>query len=227
MVPQGQQKGLRPVNLRGMVEVDPGKDDLFQRMVEQKEVHKTSNEALSYFLKIAANSTSYGIFFEVTPQKKPNPVKVKVFSGEHSHEQFVTTIEKPGEWYFPPIAALITGGAHLLLAMLECCITEKGGHYLFCDTDSMCIVASRNGGWVACPGEPRIKALSWKDVEEVANRFASLNSYDRSKVPNVTSCFIAIAKYLNDSINSHDEKKQHPRGVPDSIQPRITLAQTK
>jgi hypothetical protein len=48
-----------------------------------------------------------------------------------------------------------------------------------------------------------------------------------SPIPNVTSCFIAIAKYLNDSINSHDEKKQHPRGVPDSIQPRITLAQTK
>src|SRR6266851_9236716 len=183
MVPHGQQNGLKITNLRGMVAVDPRKDDLFRVMVEQKEVYKTSNDALSYFLKICANSTSYGMFYELTPQKRFKPVKVKVFSGEHSHEQSVTTIEKPGEWYFPPIAGLITGGAHLLLAMLERCITDKGGHYLFCDTDSMCIVASRTGGWVGCPNEPRIKALSWKDVEQIANRFISLNCYDRTKVP--------------------------------------------
>ncbi len=183
MVPHGQQKGLRPTNLRGMVPVDPRKDDLFQVMVEEKQVHKTSDEALSYFLKICANSTSYGMFFELTPQRKFNAVKVKVFSGEHSHEQSVTTIEKKGEWYFPPIAAQITGGAHLFLAMLQRCITDQGGHYLFCDTDSMCIVASRTGGWVACPNEPYIKALSWKDVEKITRRFTSLNCYDRRKVP--------------------------------------------
>ena len=109
MVPQGRQKGLRPISLRGMVEVDPRKHDLFQIMVEQKQIYKTSNESLSYFLKICANSTSYGMFYELTPQKWVKPVKVKVFSGEHNHEQSATVIEKPGEWYFPPIAALITG----------------------------------------------------------------------------------------------------------------------
>jgi hypothetical protein len=166
-----------------MVDVDPRKHDLFQVVVGQKQVYKTSNEALSYFLKICANSTSYGMFFELTPQKKFNPVKVKVFSGEHHREQSVDTIEKPGEWYFPPIAALITGGAHLFLAMLERCITEQGGHYLFCDTDSMCIVASKAGGWVGCPNEPLIKALTWNDVEKIAKRFESLNCYDRTKVP--------------------------------------------
>jgi len=182
LVPHGQQKNLNATNLRGMVKADPRKDDLFRVMVEQKQVYKESNKELSYFLKICANSTSYGMFFELTPQKKFNPVKVKVFSGEHSHEQSVKTIEKPGEWYFPPIAALITGGAHLLLAMLECCMVEKGGHYLFCDTDSMCIVASRTGGSVACPNETHIKALSWKDVRQIANRFGSLNCYDRTKI---------------------------------------------
>jgi hypothetical protein len=168
-------------------------------MVEQKEIHKKSNEALSYFLKICANSTSYGMFFELTPQKRTGPVKVRVFSGEHCHEQTVTTIEKPGEWYFPPIAALITGGAHLLLAMLERCITDKGGHYMFCDTDSMCIVASRNGGWVGCANEPRIKALSWRDAEEIAKRFESLNCYDRAKVP------VSILKI--EKVNYHNGKQ--------------------
>jgi hypothetical protein len=183
MVPHGKQKGLKPTNLRGMVQVDPREHDLFSVMVEQKQVYKESNKALSYFLKICANSTSYGIFFELTPQKQFNPVRVKVFSGEHSHEQFVTTIEKPGEWYFPPIAALITGGGHLLLAMLERCITDPGGHLVFCDTDSGCLAATRTGGWVACPDEPFIKALSWKQVNGIADRFASLNCYDQTKVP--------------------------------------------
>src|ERR1019366_24112 len=81
MIPHGQQKGLQPTNLRGMVTVDPRKEDLFCRMVEQKEVHKKSDEALSYFLKICANSTSYGMFYELTPQRLVKPVKVKVFSG--------------------------------------------------------------------------------------------------------------------------------------------------
>lgn len=183
LTPHGQQQGLRSTNLRGMVEVDPRRDDLFCRMVEQKQVHKKSDEALSYFLKICANSTSYGMFYELTPQKQVKPVKVRVFSGDHSHDQYVDTIEKPGEWYFPPIASLITGGAHLFLAMLERCITDNGGHYLFCDTDSMCIVASRTGGWVGCSNEPRIKALSWKDVRDIAGRFESLNCYDQTNVP--------------------------------------------
>ena len=67
--------------------------------------------------------------------------------------------------------------------MLERCITDKGGHYLFCDTDSACVIATPTGGWVGCPNEPRIKALSWKDVEEITKQFESLNCYDRSKVP--------------------------------------------
>jgi hypothetical protein len=183
MIPHGLQKGLQSTNLRGMVEIDPRKDDLFCSMVEQKQVHKKSDEALSYFLKICANSTSYGMFYELTPQRKVKPVKVRVFSGEHVHEQYVDTIEKRGEWYFPPIASLITGGAHLLLAMLERCITDRGGQYLFCDTDSMCIVASRNGGTIGYPQEPPIEALSWKEVEQIAERFESLNCYDRTKVP--------------------------------------------
>jgi hypothetical protein len=183
MVPHGKQNGLKPTNLRGMVEVDPRKDDLFRVMVEQKHVYKTSNEALSYFLKICANSTSYGMFYELTPQKRVKPVKVKVFSGEHSHEQYVNTIEKAGEWYFPPLGALVTGGAHLLLTILERCIVDKGGHYLFCDTDSLCVAASKNSGWVRCAEGPRIKELSWKDVDQIVERFESLNCYDRTTVP--------------------------------------------
>jgi hypothetical protein len=219
MVPHRQQKGLKPIKLRGEIEVDPCKDDLFQVMIEQKELLKKSakrkkangdisgaesDNALSYFLKICANATSYGMYFELTPQKLFNPAVVKVFSGEHEEELAVSSVERPGTFYFPPIAALITGGAHLMLALIQRCIEDKGGHYLFCDTDSMCIVASENGEWVRCPGErgPNgeygIKALSWEEVDEIVQRLESLNPYDRQKVPG------SILKI--EDVNSHNDK---------------------
>src|SRR5713101_7109550 len=126
-----------------------------------------------------------------TREKLFNPTKVNVFSGEHNEELTVSIVEGPGTFYFPIMAALITGGAHLLLALIQRCVEDQGGRYLFCDTDSMCIVASENGGWVRCPGERGptgeygIKALSWKEkeVNEIVQRLESLNPYDRKKVP--------------------------------------------
>jgi hypothetical protein len=52
-------------------------------------------------------------------------------------------------------------------------------------TDSMAIVAMENGGSVPCPGGKRttVKALSWKQVEEISERFTALNPYDRGAVP--------------------------------------------
>ena len=67
--------------------------------------------------------------------------------------------------------------------MIERCITDQGGHWLFMDTDSACCLASKSGGMVRCPGEPSVKALSWRDVEQIAKRFESLNCYDQKKVP--------------------------------------------
>ena len=41
MVPDGKQAGMRSVNLRGsMVEIDPYKDDLFRKVIEQRKLHK-------------------------------------------------------------------------------------------------------------------------------------------------------------------------------------------
>ena len=52
----------------------------------------------------------------------------------------------------PPVAALIVAGARLMLAMLEKCVTDRGGNYAFCDTDSMEIVATEFGGLYECEG---------------------------------------------------------------------------
>jgi hypothetical protein len=59
------------------------------------------------------------------------------------------------------------------------------------DTDSMAIVATKHGGLIACPGGPyqmknggkAIKALSWKQVEEISRQFQRLNPYRRDAIP--------------------------------------------
>ena len=41
-----------------------------------------------------------------------------------------------------------------MLALLERCVADRGGTYAMCDTDSMAIVATKDGGPVPCPGGP-------------------------------------------------------------------------
>ena len=45
-------------------------------------------------------------------------------------------------------------------------VADRGGHWVFCDTDSLFIVATKHGGLVACPsgdqvddGTPAVTAL--------------------------------------------------------------------
>ena len=70
----------------------------------------------------------------------------------------VAAPEDPGRYCFPPFASCITGAARLMLAMLERCVTDLGGTWAFCDTDSMAIVATDEGGLVPCPGGPESTA---------------------------------------------------------------------
>jgi hypothetical protein len=188
IVPHGKQKGLRPVKLRGAILVDPRKEDFFTRVIEYRKQNK-SNDRLQYFLKILANSTSYGTYLELNPVKidPSSRPKITVYSGEHIFEQPAPdTIEKPGRFYFPLLGGLITSGGRLLLAMIERCVRDAGGTYLSCDTDALTIVASKAGGEVQMPdGAPAIKALSWKQVEQITRRFDSLSPYNRKIVPSL------------------------------------------
>jgi hypothetical protein len=192
MVPVGQQKSLKPTNLGGTVPVNPRADDFFVRVIEQKSIYKRSNKSLANFLKVLGNSGSYGLFVQVDSETRNRAVEIRVFSGEDSHQMSSQYVEKPGPWYFPPLASLITAGGRLLLAMVEKCVADAGGSYLFCDTDSMCMVATKKGGLIPCVGgkvpirsKEAIKALSINQVKSIANRFNRLNPYDPSQVPNI------------------------------------------
>ena len=187
----GQQRGMRSVTLGGR-SIDPYSDNLFRVIVEERKRASVS-ESLEYFLKILANSGSYGIYAQVNRQQvgKNDAERLQLFSGEMRRRTSpVVVTEPPGPWYFPPVSALTTAGGRLLLAMLERRVLDAGGQFLAGDTDSLVIVANERGGLVPCvggahrlaDGRPAIRALSRADVRRIVNEFDRLNPYDRSIV---------------------------------------------
>src|SRR5204863_8743344 len=174
----GVQPGMKSVEL-GTGSIDPYRDDFFRKVIEERK-GKGKTDPLYYFHKILANAGCYGIYAEVNKLQtgKNDPKKLGLFSGEESRAKHTCTVELPGPWYFPPVSALITAGGRLLLAMLERMVADAGGTYLMCDTDSMAIVSSEQGGLVRCnggmhrmpDGSEAIKALTWEKVREIVDR---------------------------------------------------------
>ena len=142
IVPSGKQAGMRAVKLRGKVLIDPNDDsvDLFTKIIEERKRNKNDKD-LYYWLKILANSI-YGFFVEMIPEHFQKPKDVMVFSGDESFADSSCVIEDRGKWFAPCLATLITSAGRLLLAMLEVEVTRAKGTYIYCDTNSLAIVAS-------------------------------------------------------------------------------------
>ena len=217
-------RGLKPVPLRGSVEVDPTSMDFYTSVVEERQRIKTATKdhepqctcadcRTSQFLKVLANSGSYGIYAEMVRHElggSQDTVSVEVFgAGTESFQSTTTAPETPGEFCFPPIAACITGAARLMLALLEALVLQAGGSWAMCDTDSMAIVADESGSLVPCAGgheltadgRQAIRALSFAQVEAIRSRFASLNPYAIDAVPGTilnseeqALCYVISAK---------------------------------
>jgi hypothetical protein len=192
MVAKGRQAGLQVTNLGGMVEVNPRRDDFYRKAIEQRIPHKVKNKPLADFLKVLANSGSYGLFVEVNTETNSKEKDVRYYSGEKSGTKLTNYLEKPGAWYFPPLASLITSGGRLLLAMLEKCVHNLSGSYLFCDTDSMCIVGSKAKRFVPCAGgqfklngKDAVQTLTLDQVKGIRRKFNKLNPYDPDLVPEI------------------------------------------
>jgi len=191
--PNGKLNTLKPTKLRGTIDVDPSRQDFFRAVIEERrrlskrmDISETDRSRLDKALKVLANAASYGIYAEMHRLESESKIKVKCFGIDaDSFECRVAHPDEPGEYCFPPLASLITGGARLMLSLLETCVTELGGTYAMEDTDSMAVVATEKGGLIPCAGGPlrnddgveAIKALSWQQVDDIAERFKSLNPY--------------------------------------------------
>ncbi len=166
----GVQPGLRPTRLLGEVEVDPRGQDFFRVLIEKRQELKeaqgrdthTSRGGARYFeglqngLKVVANSI-YGILAEVN-ENPAEALEADVYGLDHFVAP-ITRQEDPGRYAFPPLAALITAAARLVLAMLEAGLQRHGATYAFCDTDSIAVVGSQ------------------ETVTALRRQFAALNPY--------------------------------------------------
>jgi len=191
---QGKLKTLESCKLRSIVDVDPRTRDFFRVVIEERQRLKkrgddmspTEKKRLDKALKVLANATSYGIYAEMHRQESDR--KQTVTCHGIDAEPFRCRVAHPdvsGEYCFPPLASLITGAARLMLALLECSVMRLGGTYAMEDTDSMGIVSTEHGGMIPCVGGKNgvIKALSWKQVEDISNQFDALKPYNRDAVP--------------------------------------------
>jgi hypothetical protein len=197
--PHGVLPGLKSTTLRGVVTIDPRRQDFFKVVIEERkrlasrnDLSESEKELLDKALKVLANAASYGIYAEMNRREMERKANVICHGIDPEPYQCrVAHPDDPGEYCFPPLASLITGGARLMLALLEHCVRELGGTYAMEDTDSMAIVATEHGGIVPCEGgtlrtpdnREAIAALSWRDVRAIADRFASLNPYSHDAVP--------------------------------------------
>jgi hypothetical protein len=188
----GSQPTLTAQHFRGDVRIDPAKDDFFRILIEQRK--RTTDNPLDDQLrdtgfKNVANSGAYGDFAEtnpadIDPDSEPIPRPVEVYA----NRKFTTHVdrpESPGRFCFFPTASLVTAAARLLLALGFCEVARAGGEVAYADTDSLVVVATRQGGLVPCEGGPyrlghnrrAVRALSWKQVDAIRGRLESLNPY--------------------------------------------------
>lgn len=157
-VPGATQPGLKPIKLFGRHVFDPRSDDLFRRLIqlriEEKEkakrlsgAERDTAEDVAQSLKITANSSSYGIFVQVNVETEGGAVPVEVFGPDGS--SFVTKsrkVERPGPYFHPLLATLITGAARMMLALAEHRATVEGLDWVFCDTDSLALAKPEGMG---------------------------------------------------------------------------------
>ena len=157
--PGAQQEGLTPIRIAGDsdYEVDPATDDFYRRLIDLRSSIKTKMksagseereelDALQLALKILANATSYGIFVELIVEDANRKQSFVCFGSEDDGFPLDAAgaskprkVEKPGSFFHPLLATLITGAARLLLATVERLSLDAGLDWAFGDTDSMAI----------------------------------------------------------------------------------------
>jgi len=162
--PLEPQATLRPIAINGdkKYHVHPKDDDFYKRVIDlrssvkaRKEQRKAEGadetelkrlEAERHALKILANATSYGIFVELNVEEASPEQSLVCFGGDEEGFPLGSgsaakprKIEKPGSFFHPLLATLITGAARLMLATVERLALDAGLDWAFCDTDSMAI----------------------------------------------------------------------------------------
>jgi len=145
---KGVQEGLSDIDIVGGIHVSKN-ENLIRKLVEARSLKKKEQD--EHFsepsllgrldreqeaLKTIANSISYGIFIEVNTEEQAESV------GVYGLDAFRSNASKKeifGRYFHPIVAALLTSGARLMVAVAEAWLKEHRGYYAFCDTDSLAV----------------------------------------------------------------------------------------
>lgn len=206
LVPVGEKLStLATVDFPGCaVRIDPASVDFFKEVIELRQNVKREAKGHPPYcpcercktertLKVVANATSYGISVEMLREDSPEFHEQTVYGPFGPKTSKVTAHDTAQEFCYPPIGTCITGAARLMLALFERLVTDAGGTWLFCDTDSMAVVANEDGCLVPCEGgthvlddgRAAVRALSYEKVRDIRETLNRLNPYDRQAVPDV------------------------------------------
>jgi hypothetical protein len=168
--PQSGLKSIRSMGKRDF-KIDPNSDDFFTRLIDLRDEAKANRDPIEKTLKIIANSTSYGIFIEISRDDAPKSELLKVF-GPHGEPRNIDTkaLEQPGRYFHPLLGVLITGAARLMLGIAELKTDEFGLDWAFCDTDSLAIIRP----------ESISRASFHRKTQEIVDWFELLNPYKQS-----------------------------------------------
>jgi hypothetical protein len=162
-VPIGRQAALRQrlSVLPGLV-LDAERDPAVDLVRHRRRVAAAGDPALAAELRLIVNALTFGNFCRF------DELHLKVDGGW-------SLAEKPGPWNFLPIAASVTAGSRLLLALLDRMVTDLGGLVLYRDTDSSIILATPAGGKVELSDGSKVWTLSWDEVDAILSAFAPLD----------------------------------------------------
>jgi hypothetical protein len=152
---KGKQRDLKPIDIAGQT-INPAADDFYRRLIIHRNSIKAKLETASapdkaalksdeQAIKILANATSYGIFIELNVGEYVKAQRMVGYGGRPRPSRFESnTSERPGAYFHPLLATLITGAARLMLALAEHQVITQGLDWVFCDTDSIAIANTGN-----------------------------------------------------------------------------------
>lgn len=179
--PIAQQDELRAVAVSGndAYLVDPATEDFFKRIIQLRRnivrerdkstgARKQKLDTEQKALKILANSTSYGIFVETLVNDLDGQKTLTRYGYDGIPTAIKSTVEeRPGSYFHPLLATLITGAARLMLALAEWKALESGLNWVFCDTDGIAFAKP----------EAMSRADFIERVQQVSDFFKPLNPY--------------------------------------------------
>jgi hypothetical protein len=171
--PGPRQPGLESIRILGKVDfaIDPNCDDFFKRLIDLRDEAKAKGDPVEKTLKIIANSTSYGIFIEVTRDDAPKSEYLDVYGPNGECKRVCTkALEQPGRYFNALLGVLITGAARLMLGIAELKTEEFGLDWVFCDTDSLAITKP-----------DRVSRQNFRQkVQQIVDWFKPLNPYRKA-----------------------------------------------